>query len=315
MRKIIPSYVRIPLLFALVFMGLEYFIDSGDKPAFMVYPAVPIFLGLFLLILIAIEIINDAFDNVTYMLMSEEQKRLIEARNKIGFSLKDSPLYKKLMASLTRSKPIEEEGELLMDHNYDGIQELDNVLPPWWVYLFYICIFFGVGYLGYYHLMGGENQHQEYERKNAEALAAIEEWKKTAKDLIDASNVTLLTEAADLNAGKAIFMEKCVACHLADGGGSIGPNLTDPYWILGGGIKEVFHTISEGGREGKGMIPWKTELKPSQIQQVASYVLSLQSTTPAVAKEPEGELWVPEGAASAEAEQSDEAAVEAVQIQ
>src|SRR5690554_3895560 len=96
MRKIIPSYVRIPLLFALVFMGLEYFIDSGDKPAFMVYPAVPIFLGLFLLILIAIEIINDAFDNVTYMLMSEEQKRLIEARNKIGFNLKDSPLYKKL---------------------------------------------------------------------------------------------------------------------------------------------------------------------------------------------------------------------------
>lgn len=310
MRKIIPSYVRIPVLFALVFMGLEYFIDSGDKPAFMVYPAVPVFLGLFLLILIAIEIINNAFDNVTYMLMSEEQKKLIEERNKISVSLKDSPLYKKIMGSLTKSKPIEEEGELLMEHNYDGIQELDNVLPPWWIYLFYICIFFGVGYMGYYHLMGGETQDEEYQRKNSIALAEIEEWKKTAKDLIDASTVTLLTEDADLNAGKTIYMEKCVACHLADGGGSIGPNLTDQYWVLGGGIKEVFHTISEGGREGKGMIPWKSELKPSQIQQVASYVLSLVGTTPAVAKEPEGELWVNEDAAS----QTEEVEAEAVQI-
>jgi cytochrome c oxidase cbb3-type subunit 3 len=312
MRKIIPSYVRIPLLFALVFMGLEYFIDSGDKPAFMVYPAVPVFLGLFLLILIAIEIINNAFDNVTYMLMSEEQKKLIEEQNKIGISLKDSPLYKKIMGALTKSKPIEEEGELLMEHNYDGIQELDNVLPPWWIYLFYICIFFGIGYLGYYHFMGGENQHQEYERKNSIALAEIEEWKKTAKDLIDASTVTLLTEDADLNAGKAIYMEKCVACHLADGGGSIGPNLTDQYWILGGGIKEVFHTISEGGREGKGMIPWKSELKPSQIQQVASYILSLGGTTPAVAKEPEGEIWASEDTTTAS--EVEEVEAEAIQI-
>src|SRR5690606_2678912 len=141
MRKIIPSYVRIPLLFALVFMGLEYFIDSGDKPAFMVYPAVPVFLGLFLLILIAIEIINNAFDNVTYMLMSEDQKKLIEEQIKIGISRKDSALYKKIMGALTKTKAIEEEGELLMENNYDGIQELDNVVPAWLIYLFYICIF------------------------------------------------------------------------------------------------------------------------------------------------------------------------------
>jgi cytochrome c oxidase cbb3-type subunit III len=82
-----------------------------------------------------------------------------------------------------------------------------------------------------------------------------------------------------------------VACHLADGGGSIGPNLTDEYWILGGGVKNIFHTISEGGREGKGMIPWKSELKPLQIQQVASYIISLGGTTPAQGKEPEGEIW------------------------
>lgn len=297
MRKIIPSYVRIPLLFAMVFMGVEYFIDSGEKPAFITYPTVLLFLLLFLLILIVLEIISNAFDNISYMMMSDEQKKLADEKNKRVFTLKDSPLYVKIKNSLFASKPIEEEDELLMEHNYDGIQELDNVLPPWWTYLFYGCIIFSIGYMGYYHFMGGETQHEEYVRKNSEALVAIEEWKKTAKDLVDASNVTILTEEADLNAGKVVYMEKCVACHLADGGGSIGPNLTDEYWILGGGIKEIFHTISEGGREGKGMIPWKSELKPLEIQQVSSYILTLVGTTPAVGKEPEGELWVNENTA------------------
>ena len=88
----------------------------------------------------------------------------------------------------------------------------------------------------------------------------------------------------------------CIACHKAGGSGGIGPNLTDDYWILGGGIKNVFHTISEGGRAGKGMISWKTDLKPSEIAQVASYVLNLHGTNPADPKEPEGELWVDENA-------------------
>jgi len=120
---------------------------------------------------------------------------------------------------------------------------------------------------------------------------AIEEYKKTAKDLIDASTVELLTDPADITAGLNIFQANCVACHKADGGGGIGPNLTDNYWILGGGIKNVFNTISEGGRSGKGMVPWKNDFKPSEIAQVASYVLSLQGTTPAEPKEPEGDLW------------------------
>lgn len=294
MRKLIPVYVRIPLIMAIAFMALEYFIDSGDKPAFMVYPAVPIFLGALLLILIAIEVTADAFENLTYSLMNEQQRKEYEKKNKINLDITKNRSYQKMMKFLTKSKSVEEEGELLLDHDYDGIKELDNDLPPWWVYLFYICVFFGIGYLGYYHLFGGENQIQEYERKNSEALLAIEEWKKTAKDLVDASNVVAMTDDSNLAAGKAIFLEKCAVCHLADGGGSIGPNLTDNYWILGGGIKEIFHTVSEGGRDGKGMIPWKTELKPSQIQQVSSYILTLVGTTPAVAKEAEGELWVQE---------------------
>ncbi len=294
MRKLIPVYVRIPAIMTIAFFAMEYLIDSGDKPAFMVYPAVPIFLGALLLILIAIEMVYDAFERITYSIMTEEQRREYDEKSKASFDITQSATYKKVMKALTKSKNIEEEGELLMEHEYDGIRELDNVLPPWWKYLFYVTIIFGFIYLGYYHLFGGENQIQEYERKNNEALLAIEEWKKTAVNLVDADNVVAMTDEANLAAGRAIFAERCVACHLADGGGSIGPNLTDDYWILGGGIKEVFRTISEGGREGKGMIPWKTELKPVEIQQVASYVLTLRGTTPAVAKDPEGELWVSE---------------------
>jgi len=199
--------------------------------------------------------------------------------------------YKSLLKKLTKSKPIEEEDDILLEHAYDGIRELDNDLPPWWVYSFYISIAFAIGYLSYYHIFDGDDQIDLFNQEMAQAKIDVEEYKKTAKDLIDASTVELLTDADNLASGKAIFSQKCVACHQADGGGAIGPNLTDEYWILGGGIKNVFTTVSEGGRDGKGMISWKSELKPSEIAQVASYVLSLQGTTPAKPKAPQGEIW------------------------
>src|SRR5690606_25322653 len=145
-------------------------------------------------------------------------------------------------------------------------------------------------------------QTQEFEIEIAQAKMAVEEFKRNNKDLVDANSVVLLTDAADLAAGKAIYATNCVACHKDTGAGGIGPNLTDEYWILGGGIKNVFHTISEGGRAGKGMIAWKTELKPSEMAQVASYILTLVGTNPAEPKEPEGEIWVDENAPATETE-------------
>jgi cytochrome c oxidase cbb3-type subunit 3 len=193
---------------------------------------------------------------------------------------------------LTKSKAIEKEDEIILDHNYDGIRELDNVLPPWWVYLFYVTIIFAVVYLVRFQIVGDYTQEKEYIEEVAIAKAEIEEYKKTAKNLVDVNTVELLTDASDLEAGKAIFETNCVACHMADGGGGIGPNLTDEYWILGGGIKNVFNTISEGGRDGKGMVAWKNSLKPVEMAQVASYVLQFQGTTPANPKDPEGEIWI-----------------------
>ncbi|TRW27290.1 c-type cytochrome [Flavobacterium zepuense] len=294
MKKFIPVYVRVPVLFALVFMALEYFIDSGDKPAFLKYPLVSLFLGVFLFLQIAIEIVVLAIDRVTYSILTDEQKQKLAEADALDF--RDSNWYKKIQGFFNKSAPIEEEGTILMDHDYDGIKELDNVLPPWWVNLFYACIVFALIYLIRFHIFEGKDQKAEFETEMAEAKLAVEEYKKTAKDLIDANTVTLLTDAADLAQGKEIFQSNCVACHRPDAGGAIGPNLTDEYWLLGGGIKNVFHTVTEGGRDGKGMVAWKGTLKPSEIQLVASYVLSLKGSNPKDPKEPQGDIWADEAA-------------------
>ncbi|MFI2743924.1 cbb3-type cytochrome c oxidase N-terminal domain-containing protein [Zhouia sp. PK063] len=282
------SYLRVIIIVALVFMASEYFIDSGDKPAFMVYPEVLLFMLIFTVALIAIEIVVAAMNNIANAILTEEQKKAIAVKKELA---KRNIWYKKWYKKLTKSRPIAQEGEIILDHNYDGIQELDNSLPPWWIGLFYATIIFGAVYLIRFEIVGDYNQKQEYEAEVAKAKIAIEEYKKTAKDLVDENTVTQLTDEKDLAAGKAIFQQNCIPCHAQDGGGGIGPNLTDKYWLLGGGIKNVFHTISEGGRDGKGMIAWKQTLKSYERQQVASYVLSLQGTTPAAPKEPQGDLY------------------------
>lgn len=290
MKKLLPIYVRVPLVFFTVFGAMEFFIDSGDRPAFLKYPMVSIFLFVFLFLIIAIEITVGAVNNVMYQIMTEEQKKLVDEVSSV--SIKDSVWFKKLMKALTKAEPIENEANLLLDHDYDGIKELDNNLPPWWVYLFYICVGFAAVYLIRFELMGGDNQEMELQKEMAQAQIEVEEYLKNAPDLMDEKTVTLLTDAGALNKGKAIFTENCVACHRADGGGQIGPNLTDPNWILGGGIKNVFHTITNGGRDGKGMVAWKETLKPKEIQLVASYVLSLQGSNPKDPKAPDGDVWV-----------------------
>ena len=290
MKKFFPVYVRVPIIFFIVFALMEYFIDSGDRPAFIKYPMVAVFLFVFLFILIAIEITLSAVNRIMYQLMSPEEKAKLEYENSL--SLTESTWYKDLMHKLTKTQPIEKEGDLLMDHDYDGIKELDNNLPPWWVYLFYICIVFGVIYVARYELFGGDDQETELKKEMAQAKIDVDEYLKTAPDLMDEKTVVLLTDPENLAIGKEIFTTNCAACHRADAGGQIGPNLTDDRWILGGGIKNLFHTITNGGRDGKGMIAWKGTLKPKEIQKVASYVISLQGSNPPEPKAAEGEVWV-----------------------
>ncbi len=197
--------------------------------------------------------------------------------------------WKKFLQSMTKAHDLGKEEEILLaDHDYDGIKELDNVLPPWWKYGFYITILVGIFYYIQVFTNSEEySQEQEYLAEVEKAQKELDAYKAANPD---AFKVTLLTDDASLAAGKTVFEKNCVACHMADGGGGIGPNLTDDKWILGGGIDNVVNTLNNGGRPGKGMISWKNVLSNEETQQVASYVISLNGTTPANPKAPEGDI-------------------------
>jgi len=287
--KNFPSYLRAPLIFFAGAGVLEFFVDSGKIPAFLQNPIVFAALLVLVLAIVVFEASYSALQSAKAKVVTEADKAKYMAfsADKENASSSSSSW----LSGLTKAKRIEDEEEIVLTHNYDGIRELDNVLPPWWVYLFYATIVFAIIYAVRFQ-MNDLNQIEEYNTEVVEAKAAFEEWKKTAKDYVDVSSVALLTDKADLEAGKATFLQNCAVCHKPDGGGNIGPNLTDDKWILGGGVKNVFKTISKGGRPNKGMEAWaKKGLKAQQIQQVASYILSLQGTNPAGAKAAEGEVW------------------------
>lgn len=291
--KTLNAYLRIVLFMAVAVILMEYTLAPLDEWAIVAYPILWAVYATLFMLAVGVEIIYSGLRSVMIRSMSDEARaRLIENERQAKMQqwtwLFD--LYKKLLGA----KPLSESQDITLDHNYDGIRELDNKLPPWWLYGFYITIVFAGIYLMRYHLFDGMSQTQEYTAEVVAAEAAIARFKETAKDFVDASNVVYLSESADLNAGEKIFQQFCVACHKADGGGGIGPNLTDEYWILGGGIKNIFTTITEGGRDGKGMVAWSNELKPRERAQVASYVLSLQGTTPKEPKAAEGAIWGPD---------------------
>jgi cytochrome c oxidase cbb3-type subunit 3 len=297
--KTTASYFRI-ILFVIVSIGvIEYLYETGSEWAMFTQPMFWLIVGCLLLFALAFEICIEALETVLAQSLEQNSKVNYLAKRKEEQERpfrKVNAFYKKMLGS----KAIQEEHEIILDHNYDGIKELDNNLPPWWVYSFYASILFAVVYLVRFEVFNDYNQVEEYEAVVVVAQKEIAEWKKTAKNLVDINTVEVLTEASDLAAGKKIFDTNCVACHKADGGGGIGPNLTDKHWILGGGIKNVFRTISEGGRDGKGMISWKSDLKPLEMAQAASYVLTFQGTAPAEPKASEGDIWTQERTESVE---------------
>ncbi|RLD58477.1 MAG: hypothetical protein DRJ05_07965 [Bacteroidetes bacterium] len=174
---------------------------------------------------------------------------------------------------------------LIADHDYDGIKELDNDLPPWWKWLFYISVAFGVIYLVRLFVMDADDlvQEREFNKEMAEAASAIPSQQTADFEL------TVLTDATSLKNGKATYDKICQVCHLLDGGGLVGPNFTDDYWIHGNSLEDMFETVNNGVIE-KGMIAYKDQLSPTQRLEVISYIITLHGTTPAKAKAAEGEL-------------------------
>ncbi|ARK09783.1 cbb3-type cytochrome c oxidase N-terminal domain-containing protein [Fibrella sp. ES10-3-2-2] len=190
-------------------------------------------------------------------------------------------------------RPLSHEKDLALDHTYDGIVELDNPTPPWFMYLFYSTIAFGLVYLFLFHIVGSSDlQIAEYDKEVAIADVQHEAYIKRVAGSINENTVAFVKDAKSIDDGKTLFTQYCVACHGNAGQGGVGPNLTDDYWLHGGSVQKVFHTITEGVPE-KGMMSWKKQLNPLQVQHVASFILSLQGTKPAGSKEPQGEKEAP----------------------
>ncbi len=197
-----------------------------------------------------------------------------------------------IMQLLTDAVPIEEEYKVETDHEYDGIRELDNNLPPWWKYGFYLTILIGVIYLLNYHVFKtGDLQIEAYQKEMMRADREIEQYLKDQAMNVDEYSVTTMAEAGDIAAGRNLFMQYCKVCHGEQGQGLVGPNFADQYWIYGNDIKDIFKTVKYGAKNG--MKSWKDELNPIQMQQVSSFILTFEGTNPANPKEPQGDYYPP----------------------
>lgn len=234
----------------------------------------------------AVVFILVAFLFILFFILSAPKYEYSKERRKQRYSL-----VARIWKYINRDVPVENEKDIMMDHDFDGIHELNNTVPPWFNALFYGTIVIAAIYLIDYHVLGSGNvMVDEYVQEVTIANEKRAELIRTGA-FINENNVTLLSGAVELENGKKIFSINCTPCHGPDAGGTVGPNLTDGYWIHGGGIKNVFTTV-KNGVPIKGMIAWQTMLTPKQMQEVSSYILTLQGTNPPTGKPPEGSIWV-----------------------
>lgn len=241
------------------------------------------FMGLIILFMIIIVILAITLKNLRALYTPEN------ANQKKGTAIPSwwHNLDKKVF---TRAIPVEKEADVMLDHDYDGIKELDNALPPWWKYGFYITIVVAFVYIYIYHGGGnGKNPTEEYcvEIENAKAEKEIYDSKN--KDKVDESNIPM-ADASGLEKGKEIFTTACFACHGKLGEGGAGPNLTDDYWIHKGSLNDIYMSIKNGYPD-KGMQAWSIKYTPKEISYLASYIKTLRGSNPANGKAPQGELY------------------------
>lgn len=186
-------------------------------------------------------------------------------------------------------KPLSAEKEIILDHDFDGIKELNNPIPFWFNLLFGVTIMVAVVYMFVYHVFNvGDLQAKEYDNEMVQAEIDKQAYIKHAGNLIDENSVVLLTDEAKLKEGAEMFITKCAVCHGDKGQGNVGPNLTDEYWLHGGDVQSVFKTIKYGV-PSKGMVAWQNSMNGAQMQALTSFIHTLKGTNPAGAKEPQGE--------------------------
>lgn len=269
-----------------------------DDPTILLYTVTGFIFIVLLLVLIVTVYLLQVIRQMTEMNARELAKRK-------GIEYQEEPSWwSQVMQWSNRSVPLEKEETVMLDHNYDGIRELDNYLPPWWKWLFYATIVWGAGYLFVYHVAGSwPLQDDEYQ---AEVRAADEQLRALKKaepgEVIDENTVAAVTDAIALADGKSTYTSICSSCHRLDGGGDIGPNLTDAYWKHGGDIRSIFKVV-KNGVSGTNMVAWGSSMSPEKIRNVSSYVLTLVGTSPSNAKKPEGDLYQPQAPAAVDSTQ------------
>lgn len=269
-----------------------------DDPMLTFYVAIGfIFVVVLLVVLVAVYMLQ--------VIKAMTRQTGLERAQRLGIEYKEEPsLWAKLWKESNDFIPLEKEADIMLDHNYDGIRELDNHLPPWWKWLFYLSIVFAVVYMIFYHVSDTlPLSTQEYE--NEVALAQEQARKLQAANpvaAIDETNVSITIDALAIADGKQTFLNNCASCHRKDGGGDIGPNLTDEYWKHGGDIKDLFKVIRHGV-QGTNMIAWEGFISPEKMQNVSSYILTLKGSNPENPKKPEGEIYKPAGEVKADSVQ------------
>ncbi|MBL7870479.1 MAG: c-type cytochrome [Cyclobacteriaceae bacterium] len=294
LKKIIP-------LIIFLFLGVSSFAQdtTGSAKSFsddpFNHPLLPLYLlsiaiGIVIILVLIAALYTIKILNV-FVAQAEKERAL-----KLGIAYKKEPSWwDTLTEKLNASVPVEREESIDLGHNYDGIRELDNHLPPWWKWLFVGTVVWGVIYLLVYHVMGTlPLSDEEYKQEVATAEIAIQKLKAAQPQvLIDGNTIEFTNDAELIANGKKVYLSNCSTCHRNDGGGNaIGPNLTDNYWIHGGNAKSIFNTIKSGVVE-KGMPDWGKIMSPIDVRDVTFFVMSLKGSNPVDAKAPQGELFEP----------------------
>jgi cytochrome c oxidase cbb3-type subunit III len=258
------------------------------------HPMLPYYVIFALIVVVSLLVITIGVYAIWILnLLTEQVKK--EKAESLGLMYIPSPgWWQRFLEKMNASVPVEQEQDIELDHSYDGIKELDNHLPPWWKWLFYGTIGWAAVYIFVFHFSNSlPLSQEEYQDEIAQAEEQSRKLKAAHPETsIDESNLQYTADAIIIEKGRAVFNSNpCVSCHRSDGGGNtIGPNLTDEYWIHGGDVKNIFNTIKNGAID-KGMPAWGKAMSPQDVRDLTFYILSLQGTNPPDAKAPQGDVF------------------------
>lgn len=284
---------RIPIIACATVIGQTAFAqaDTGST-AFWEDPMFPLYAMAAAMLLLAILVIVVAMYTIQVLRFLTNQQ---SPPAKTFISPARTSWWQRFVHRLNRSVPVSRESEIQLDHSFDGIRELDNHLPPWWKWLFYGSMVWAGAYYVVFHVTHSfPLSHEEYQNEVAMAEEKAARYRAAQPaTAIDETSLEYTAEASIIEKGKSVFVSNnCAGCHRDDGGGNtIGPNLTDTYWLHGGAIGDIFHTIKNGVVE-KGMPAWGKSMSIEDVRNVAFYVMSLQGTNPPDAKPPQGDKYL-----------------------